>query len=159
MEGARTATADDVPRLAELARAALAELRPMRGGSLYVTREARPEPLEESFARDLTAPDRVVLVGTIDDTVIGYAAGQAETLRDGTRLGVLSDLYVEAGAREVGVGEAMMALVLDWFRASGCAGVDAIALPGHRTTKNFFEGSGFTARLLVMHHRLDVPEP
>jgi hypothetical protein len=37
----------------------------------------------------------------------------------------------------------------------GCSGVDATALPGNRATKNFFEESGFTARLLVMHHRLD----
>ena len=32
--------------------------------------------------------------------------------------------------------------------------MDAMALPGHRSAKNFFEESGFTARKLVMHHRL-----
>jgi hypothetical protein len=32
-------------------------------------------------------------------------------------------------------------------------GIDAFALPGMRETKNFFEGSGFTARLLVMHRQ------
>jgi hypothetical protein len=42
--------------------------------------------------------------------------------------------------------------------ARGCAGIDALALPGHRTTKNFFEGSGFTARALVMHRALDRHE-
>ena len=30
----------------------------------------------------------------------------------------------------------------------------ALALPGHRATKNFFEGQHFTARALVMHRRL-----
>ena len=35
------------------------------------------------------------------------------------------------------------------------AGVDATALPGDRLTKNFFESNGFTARLLIMHRRLD----
>ncbi|HEX2851262.1 MAG TPA: GNAT family N-acetyltransferase [Acidimicrobiales bacterium] len=154
MEGARPARPDDVAQLTELARTAQAELAPMRGGAVYVAREARPEPLEESFAADLDDPSAVVHVGTIDGVVVGYAAGRIESLRDGTRLGVLSELFVEPGAREVGVGEAMMASVLDWFRGSGCAGVDALALPGHRITKNFFEGAGFTARLLVMHHRL-----
>ena len=44
--------------------------------------------------------------------------------------------------------------LLEWFRGRGCNGVDATALPGNRATKNFFEMSGFTARLLVMHHRM-----
>ena len=35
---------------------------------------------------------------------------------------------------------------------------DAMALPGHRATKNFFEAHGFTARALVMHRRLDPTE-
>jgi hypothetical protein len=48
----------------------------------------------------------------------------------------------------------MMGSLLEWFGARGCSGVDATALPGNRATKNIFEESGFTARLLVMHHRL-----
>jgi hypothetical protein len=44
--------------------------------------------------------------------------------------------------------------LLAWASERGCQGVDATALPGDRATKNFFEGSGFTARLLVMHHRV-----
>jgi GNAT superfamily N-acetyltransferase len=70
-------------------------------------------------------------------------------------LGVIEDIYVEPEARAVGVGEAMMASALEWFTAEGCKGVDAYALPGDRHTKNFFEESGFSARLLVMHHRFD----
>jgi hypothetical protein len=38
--------------------------------------------------------------------------------------------------------------------ARGCVGIDALALPGHRAAKNFFEESGFTARALVMHRPL-----
>ncbi len=57
---------------------------------------------------------------------------------------------MEPDARSVGVGEAMADLVVAWFEEEGCAG----ALPWpyrSRATKNFFEESGFTARLLVMH--------
>jgi GNAT superfamily N-acetyltransferase len=70
-------------------------------------------------------------------------------------LGRITDLFVEPGARAVGVGEALMDALLPWFRARECRGVDATALPGNRETKNFFEMSGFTARLLVMHHRFE----
>jgi ribosomal protein S18 acetylase RimI-like enzyme len=144
-----------LPRLADLARCALAELAPLRGGKVFLAREARAEPVEQTLAADLADDDVLLLAGTIDDAPVGYAAGRTEVLRDGARLGVITDLFVEPEARQVGVGEAMMNELLGWFRSRGCSGVDATALPGNRATKNFFEESGFTARLLVMHHRLD----
>jgi hypothetical protein len=48
----------------------------------------------------------------------------------------------------------MMAEALAWMGRIGCTGVDALALPGARATKNFFEENGFTARLLVVHRPL-----
>ena len=154
MEAARPATPSDLPHLVALATDALDELAPLRGGAVFVHREGRAAPVAETLAHDLEDPDAVVIAGTIDETVVGYASGRTEVLRDGSTLGVIGDLYVDEGARSVGVGEAMMGELLEWFRSRGCAGVDATALPGNRATKNFFEESGFTARLLVMHHRL-----
>jgi ribosomal protein S18 acetylase RimI-like enzyme len=154
VEAARPATASDLPQLADLSARAIEELAPTRGGAVFVHREGRAAPVAETLAHDLDDPDAVVVAGTIDDTVVGYASGRTEVLRDGSVLGVIGDLYVDEGARSVGVGEAMMGELLEWFRDRGCAGVDATALPGNRATKNFFEESGFTARLLVMHHRL-----
>jgi len=145
MEGVRPATEDDLARLAELTRAAIAELTPMKGGAVWAARS-----LKASLADENTR----VVVGTIDDVPIGYAAVHVEVLNDGSRLGVVDDIFVEEGAREVGVGEAMMGDLMSWCGAEGCAGMDAVALPGHRSAKNFFEESGFTARKLVMHHRL-----
>ena len=154
MEGVRPATEDDLARLAELTRAAIAELTPMKGGAVWAAREARPEPVEESLKASLADENTRVVVGTTDGVPIGYAAVHVEVLNDGSRLGVVDDIFVEEGAREVGVGEAMMGDLMAWCEAQGCAGMDALALPGHRSAKNFFEESGFTARKLVMHHRL-----
>ena len=56
MEAARTATADDLPALVELASALRAELREQRGGALWSLREARPEPLEDSLRALLGEP-------------------------------------------------------------------------------------------------------
>jgi GNAT superfamily N-acetyltransferase len=154
VEGARPATHADVPHLAELNRLALAEMQPLRGGTVFVAREARPEPLDDELAAALDDPAACVLVGTIDETPVGYAVCRVEDLRDTSRLGRLTDLFVEHDARGVGVGECLMDAALQWFADNGCAACDAYALPGDRNTKNFFEGSGFTARLLVMHHRI-----
>ena len=113
--------------------------------------------LPSTKARRLTVKGRGETgIGALDRVlvVVGYATVRVEVLRDGARLGVIDDLYVEPGARSVGVGEAMMGLLLEWCRDQGCRGVDALALPGMRATKNFFEESGFSARLIVMHHRM-----
>jgi GNAT superfamily N-acetyltransferase len=155
VEGVRPATEDDLARLAELARAAIAELGPMRGGAVWAAREARPEPVEASLKASLADDKTRVVVGTIDNFPVGYGAVHVEVLNDGSLLGVVDDIFVEEGAREVGVGEAMLGDLIAWCEARGCAGMDAMALPGHRSAKNFFEDSGFTARKLVMHHRLD----
>lgn len=158
MEGARPATPADVPRLAELNRQALAELALLRGGRVFVAREARAEPVDDAIAAAIADPDALVLAGTIDDTVIGYCVAHTENLRDDTRLGVITDIYVEPDGRGVAVGECLMSAALEWFTAQRCDGADAYALPGDRTTKNFFEGSGFSARLLVMHNKMSGPD-
>jgi GNAT superfamily N-acetyltransferase len=153
-EGTRPATSADVPRLAELAEAAIAELRVGRGGEVWARHLARREPVGESLARDLDAPDHRVVVGTVDDTVMGYGVARVEGLADGGRLGVVSDLYTEPGARELGLGEVMMDALLAWCASQGCFGVDSLALPGDRHTKNFFESFGLVARAIVVHKPL-----
>ncbi len=154
MEAARAATEHDLPALVELAAALRAELADQRGGGLWLQREARPEPLAAGLRALLGRDDACLVAGTIDGTVVGFGTAEVEALRDGTRLGVVRELFVEPGAREVGVGEAIATELTAFCAAAGCAGIDAIALPGARAAKNFFERSGFTARAIVMHRRL-----
>jgi GNAT superfamily N-acetyltransferase len=154
VEGVRVALAEDVERLAELTADAVAEQVEGRGGRIWAQREARAVPATTSIAAAVADPDVLVLAGTVDETVIGYAITHLEPLADGTTLGVVSDIFVEPEARGVGVGEVMIDAVLDWCRAAGCVGVDALALPGNRSTKNFFETFGFKARALVVHRSL-----
>ena len=156
MESSRPASAEDIPRVVELARLMRAELGAMRGGTLWLEREAWPEPLEDTYDALLARDDALVLLGSIDDAVIAFAAVVVEQLRSGARLGVITDLFVEAEAREVGVGEVLVDALVEHCRAAGCIGVDATALPGHRAAKNFFETHGFTARALAMHKRLEA---
>ena len=153
-EAARPATGEDVPRLAQLVAEAVAEQAEGRGGRIWSARETRALPADASLAALVADPDALVLAGTIDDTVVGYAVAVTEQLRTGDRLGVVTDVYVEEGARAIGVGEALLDQVVAWCEAAGCIGIDALALPGNRSTKNFFESFGFTARAIVVHRRL-----
>jgi ribosomal protein S18 acetylase RimI-like enzyme len=153
-ETSRPATSADLPRIVELARDMRAELSAMRGGGLWAEREAWPEPLDDAYRSLLERDDAAVVVGAIDDAVVGFAGVVVETLRSGRTLGVITDLFVEEGARSVGLGDAMVIDLMAFCVAHGCIGVDAVSLPGHRAAKNFFEAHGFTARALAMHHPL-----
>jgi ribosomal protein S18 acetylase RimI-like enzyme len=157
MEHARAARADDVAEIAQLANLLLDELEPTRGGALWARRERRVGPYDGVYGALLARDDTLVVVGTVHEVVVGFGVVELETLRDGGVLGVITDLFVRTEARSVGVGEAMVGLVVAFCTERDCVGIDALVLPGHRAAKNFFEESGFTARALVMH-RKPAPE-
>jgi ribosomal protein S18 acetylase RimI-like enzyme len=157
MEAARPATAADVPALAALAEAAADELGPTRGGAVFLAREA-PARGTERFVEALADTGRLVVAGTVDGAVVGYGTVRLESLRDGALLGVIDDLFVLPDARGVGVGEAVANLLIDFCEKEGCTGIDAVALPGNRHTKNFFETFGMVARAIVVHRSLRRPD-
>jgi GNAT superfamily N-acetyltransferase len=147
IEAARPATAADVPAIDVLFEAATDELRAEKGGELWAR--------ERNRAAGFTWPeDGLVLAGTIDDVVVGYAVVRVQRLADGEELAVVDDVFVQAEARGVGVGEALLDAAVTWARNRGAVGVDSLALPGMRASKNFFEAAGLVARAIVVHKRL-----
>lgn len=160
MEAARAASPDDLAAVCALARQGTAELRVNRGGAVWHRREAHREPLDDAIAAAVSRDDgrRCAVVGTVDDTVVGYGLATLELLHDDRLLAVVTDLYVDPQARGIGVGEAMMDHLLAWARTAGAVGIDALALPGDRHTKNFFETFGLTARAIVVHRSLEGDE-
>lgn len=141
-----------------MAAAAAAALRDARGGALLLRRET-PPPDAEVIASWLHDGAVRVLLGAIDDVSVAAGVVRIETLIGGTRLAVVTMLWVEEAARALGVGEALLRALTDWARDQGCESIDAYALPGERVTKNFFEAAGFKARLLTVSRRLDASAP
>ncbi|MFZ4585002.1 MAG: GNAT family N-acetyltransferase [Acidimicrobiia bacterium] len=154
MESARGAAPHDNVRVAELARQARASATSQRGGARLVAGLALQEPLEEAFAAFIGRSDARVLVGCIDDVVVGYAVVRVVDVDPSTRVAVCDELYVEPEARAVGVGEALASELVGFAQEHRCGGLEAVALPGDRATKNFFEAQGLVARALVMHRAL-----
>lgn len=153
--GARTATAADVPVLVALDAEGAAGIVGVRGGHLEAQLHGRRDDVAAGFATDLEADDTIVLVGTIDDVVVGHLVATRHELPDGSRISTVRDLFVQTGARGVGVGEQLLAAAVADATAHGCAGIDARALPGDRATKNFFESFGLVARSISVHRSLD----
>jgi GNAT superfamily N-acetyltransferase len=154
-EAARAATGADLPALVAMVAAASVEKHQQKGGPLWFRRERRQGDPATTLKAALASPDHEVVAGTLDDVVVGYGLVRVEHLDDGSLLGVVDDIYVDPGARAVGIGEALMNHMLDWCRERGCFGVDSLALPGDRHTKNFFESFGLVARAIIVHRPLD----
>lgn len=145
-ESVRPATGADRAVVAELHGLATAELREQRGGELWARQTDR------AAGPDLGGG---AWLGTIDDEVVGYALARLDELADGSRLAVLTDVYVLPGARGVGVGELLLDAAIAWATEAGAAAIDSIALPGMRESKNFFETAGMVARSITVGKRLD----
>jgi len=150
VDAVRRAGPGDLPRCAELLAEAADEANSSRGGELAEGLSERRSTVEE------WAETGILLVGEYEGTTVGLGAGTVAdpVLGDGLRLGRIECCYVEADAREVGVGEALVDELLAWFTSQGCTDVDALALPGDRRTKQLYERSGFKARLLTLHRPL-----
>jgi GNAT superfamily N-acetyltransferase len=157
MEGARPAVATDADACSGLCARALDEISGHRGGRLFVKREVGP--LAEALTRPggfeavLADPGATVVVGLLDDVVVGLGSARAESVGE-TLLGVLDAFYVDPDARGVGVGRTMLDAIVSWLAEKGCTAIDVSVLPGQRETKNFFEAAGFKARLITMHMEL-----
>jgi GNAT superfamily N-acetyltransferase len=125
----RTGTEADLEELVALYRRFCEDVAGERGGHIYVRKEGFPVP-------------------------VGIAVGHLDELADSSVLASVDVLYVDTPAREVGVGEILLEAVATWAVDNGAIGLDVRVLPGMRQAKNFLEGTGFAARLLVMHRRL-----
>jgi GNAT superfamily N-acetyltransferase len=150
VERARPATQADRAVCGRLLGEALECAASMRGGPALVGRRT-PGDL---IARWTEGGEQAGLfVGEFEGAVVGLLGVVAQPA-DGVRRGRIECCYVEAPARAVGVGAALMEAAVSWCTAAGCVEVDALALPGDRLTKQRFEAAGFTARLLTLSRRL-----
>ncbi len=158
METVRTATLSDTGRLAEMISELVVSLLGARGGAELIGDRMgtsdRSLGQQDDLASMILDEGRLVLVGSIDRVILGMGLWH-RTTADAGRRGFLDACYVDPGARGVGLGRLLMEAGLAWCAEMGCGAVDGLALPGDRVAKNFYEGSGFKARLLTMHRSFE----
>jgi len=150
---ARKASPDDIDVLVSLYRSLEEEMVGLH--RMWPLADGLAEPIENSFASALEDPDVVIMIGTIDDTPLGFLLARVEPLLEQAadeKVGAIRLIFVDHEAREVAVGEEMRDAVMQMLRQRGITKFDAHVLPGHRLAKNFFEAGGFSARSIVMHH-------
>lgn len=143
----RLGTADDIPALEWLQGHARNALIDVRGGNLRLAECAPVTDWPVLFAD----PNAVVLVGELAGVVLGFLI---MLLRSDIDRAVVTYAFVEEGARELGLGGTMVEQAIEIARRRGVSGIEAVALPGDRETKNLYERAGLTARKITVYKSL-----
>lgn len=152
---ARVAVGDDATALARLEAAARDTLASVdRGGPQWLA--THPELGVPGWSVRLADPGWRTVVAGIDDVVLAYGAMRVP-LGAPRAVATIEAIHVDPGAREVGLGEAVLTALVEAAQACGADEIEATALPGDRETKNLYERMGLVARLIVVSRRLDRP--
>ncbi len=144
----RRATDADANALADLEREARASLVDTRGGNALLAEQ----PAVSDWNAAIRDASCAIWIATIDDVALGYLE-LALPARGG--VGVVRQVYVHPGARELGFGDDLLAAAIEATAGAGGTVIESFALPGDRDTKNLFERAGVTARKLIVSKRLD----
>ena len=157
---ARLAQFDDISHLVGLYAGLATEQRAIR--PIWPYADGLPEPVDATLIEMIERPDVAVVVGEIDAVPLGFLVGVEQPLLDpiaDSRIGVVQLIFTDHEARGVGVGAAMLRVVVDVFHDRAIDLFDAWVSPGHRLAKNFFESNGFKARSITMHRGESRVEP
>ncbi len=93
----------------------------------------------------------LVFVAGFDEVQLGYLCLDLAT-ENGVPL--IANVFVAVEVRQLGLGDSLVNAAIESCHRLGATAVDAYALPGDRETKNLFERSGLTARLIIASKRL-----
>ena len=135
---------DELDRLEAIARSGLDG---QRGGAQHLA-DGGPWRLADR----VDALNAAVILGRLDGVPVAFVCVAERP----TGSAMIEALFVERDAREIGIGEVLAAAAIAWARQRGATAIAAIALPGDRATKNFFETFGLVARAIVVHRDLRV---
>lgn len=138
--------------LEQVAREAVAETR---GGSRWLDLHG-----EIGDRWDQVIVERTVFVAAIPggpqpdaaDAAVGYLV--ADLVSDPMLVARIDQVFVDADARDLGFGDALVAAAMAWGRDAGAELIEAETLPGDRNLKNLYERAGVTARLITVSKRL-----
>ena len=147
----RSAVPTDVEVLAALEQIARDVMRDQRGGRRRL--EECPA-VGDRWGSWIAETDRAVVVAGLDGAVFAWLSIQAP---DAHGVAVIDSVFVEEGARQLGLGDGLVSWALAWARGRQATSVESWALPGDRETKNLFERNGLTARLITVSRSLSGP--
>ena len=108
----------------------------------------------------LREPDCLVLVAEIESEVAGYVFADIEgtSWRDlRGPCGFIHDVYVDASARQRGVGRQLLSAAIEWIRSRGMSQIVLWSKSKNHAAQRLFAGLGFRDTMVEM--TLDTEPP
>jgi ribosomal protein S18 acetylase RimI-like enzyme len=148
----RPATTGDLTRLGELAAQLLRMHHEVDPARFFL-----PDRVEEGYewwlGRELARKEAVVIVGAMDERVVGYAYGTREE-RDWNMLldefGAIHDLFVVPEARGAGVGRKLLEALMRELERLGAPRLVLHTMVSNEPAKRLFAACGFRATMVEM---------
>lgn len=143
----RRAQTHDEAALARLWGAMIAELH------MLDPRQPRPIPSAATLyaarlMNVLDDPGTRVFVAEADGDVIGFCLGALIDLQSDlfvpAESGLIVDLFVDVSARRGGIGRALVAALMDWFKRQGAAYIELNVASGNANGRTFWHSVGGT---------------
>ena len=145
MAGAGERDLSELEALRLVARAAMGDHRGARLLLDDLDRASREERLEDGEVR-------VRFLARLGGAPAGYAS-MLPAVPPGTAR--VDELFVVPELRSIGIGHELLEAMIAEAVERGCSGIEAVALPGDRQVKNFFEAHGMTARAITVYAPLE----
>ncbi|MBM3805120.1 MAG: GNAT family N-acetyltransferase [Actinobacteria bacterium] len=142
----RRGSDEDIEILSLLETERRESLDQFRGGSQL---SATVKPVAPNWQSALDDDDTAIFVVGDRGEVMGFALAR-KSKRENSRIATVEQIFVTKNARGLGLGDNLLATVLQWAKTEGLAALDGYALPGDRETKNLFERAGLVARLITV---------
>jgi GNAT superfamily N-acetyltransferase len=145
----RSAGPDDLAMIIELDATAREVVVSQRGGRNWL--------VEHAPARLLDSDELIIhsWVGTVDDHVVGFLRCTLEDVPQHGLVCSVERVFVDANARELGFGDALLQHAIEHATNLGCVAIEGNALPGDRETKNLYERAGIVARKIIVSRQLN----
>ena len=105
----------------------------------------------ESFQRTLGRFSNV-FIAEVAGKAVGFMLCRLKRLpahMGGVLVGELSDMWIEAEARRLGIGDQLSRLALDWLRAHGAHSVEIQVLKANEASWKLYERMGFQLEFRV----------
>ncbi|MEO8364076.1 MAG: GNAT family N-acetyltransferase [Ilumatobacteraceae bacterium] len=145
----RRANLDDTLTLSSLETEARNQLTKFRGGERLGLGVSL---VGDRWNERIDSNEWLVLVAGFDNEALGYLCVNFAAPSGAPLIEVV---YVTDGARQLGLGDGLVTAAIAECRRRNASEIDAYALPGDRETKNLFERSGLTARLLIASKNIE----
>jgi ribosomal protein S18 acetylase RimI-like enzyme len=105
----------------------------------------------DSFRRTLGRFSNV-FIAEVDGQVVGFMLCRLKRVPQymgGVLVGELSDMWIDASARRLGIGDKLSRLALDWMHAQGAHSVEIQVLKDNEASWKLYERMGFQLEFRV----------